>query len=89
MIERHMITDVGSVFEAEVPGAIHIPSAIEGAAEEEERNHTRRVLERTSWRIRGRGAAAEILALKPTTLESRMSYLIFFIAEPRSHQVEM
>ncbi|RPI07015.1 MAG: GAF domain-containing protein [Zetaproteobacteria bacterium] len=31
-----------------------------------------KVLERTGWRIRGAGGAAELLGLKPTTLEARM-----------------
>ncbi len=38
-------------------------------------DHIRVTLERTNWRIRGRGGAAEILGLKPTTLESRMARL--------------
>jgi formate hydrogenlyase transcriptional activator len=38
-------------------------------------DHIRRVLESTSWRVRGSGGAAERLGLKPTTLESRMSRL--------------
>jgi formate hydrogenlyase transcriptional activator len=33
------------------------------------------VLNRTRWRIRGKGGAAEILGLKPTTLEARMKKL--------------
>ena len=37
-----------------------------------ERQHIRQVLEHTAWRIRGDGAAAEQLGLKPTTLETRM-----------------
>jgi len=37
--------------------------------------HIQAVLEQTGWRIRGAGAAAEILGLKPTTLESRMKKL--------------
>jgi formate hydrogenlyase transcriptional activator len=37
--------------------------------------HIRATLERTNWRIRGRGGAAERLGLKPTTLETRMSRL--------------
>ncbi len=37
--------------------------------------HIRSVLESTSWRVRGRGGAAERLGLKPTTLESRMARL--------------
>jgi formate hydrogenlyase transcriptional activator len=34
-----------------------------------------KVLERTGWRIRGTGGAAELLGLKPTTLEARMKKL--------------
>jgi transcriptional regulator with GAF, ATPase, and Fis domain len=34
-----------------------------------------KVLERTGWRIRGIGGAAELLGLKPTTLEARMKKL--------------
>jgi transcriptional regulator with GAF, ATPase, and Fis domain len=34
-----------------------------------------KVLERTGWRIRGTGGAAELLGLKPTTLEARMKRL--------------
>jgi transcriptional regulator with GAF, ATPase, and Fis domain len=37
--------------------------------------HVRRVLESTRGRIRGRGGAAEILGLKPTTLYSLMRRL--------------
>ncbi|HEX7880590.1 MAG TPA: GAF domain-containing protein [Candidatus Eisenbacteria bacterium] len=34
--------------------------------------HIRHVLERSGWRIRGANGAAEMLGMKPTTLESRM-----------------
>ncbi len=40
-----------------------------------EREHIRRVLELASGRIRGKDGAAELLELKPTTLESRMAKL--------------
>ena len=40
-----------------------------------EKNHILEVLEMTCWRIRGKSGAAEILGLKPTTLESKMSKL--------------
>jgi transcriptional regulator with GAF, ATPase, and Fis domain len=40
-----------------------------------ERAHILQVLNRTRWRIRGKGGAAEILGLKPTTLEARMKKL--------------
>jgi transcriptional regulator with GAF, ATPase, and Fis domain len=38
-----------------------------------EREHIRRVLESTGWRVRGVGGAAERLGLKPTTLETLMA----------------
>ncbi len=37
--------------------------------------HMRSVLESTGWRVRGRGGAADLLGMKPTTLESRMAKL--------------
>jgi transcriptional regulator with GAF, ATPase, and Fis domain len=42
---------------------------------EVEHDHIESVLDSTRWRIRGVGGAAEILALKPTTLEARMKKL--------------
>jgi len=78
VIERHLITNLGSVFEAELPKAMRNAASTEETAEQVEREHLRRVLERTGWRIRGKGAAAETLGLKPTTLESRMKRLGIF-----------
>jgi transcriptional regulator with GAF, ATPase, and Fis domain len=40
--------------------------------EEAERAHILAALESTGWRVSGRRGAAELLGLKPTTLESRM-----------------
>lgn len=40
-----------------------------------ERQHILKVLTHTSWRVSGKGGAAEILGLKPTTLEARMKRL--------------
>jgi formate hydrogenlyase transcriptional activator len=42
---------------------------------EVERKHIRRILEDTGWRVSGKEGAAELLGLKPTTLESRMKKL--------------
>lgn len=76
VIERHLITNPGPVFEAELPEAIRVgPHDGGGTLEEVERNHILRVLELTSWRVRGHDGAAEILNLKATTLESRMKKL--------------
>jgi formate hydrogenlyase transcriptional activator len=78
VIERHLITYSGPDFEAELPPLIHPVASSEDTAVEVERNHIQRVLERTGWRIRGHGGAAETLDLKPTTLESRMRKLGIF-----------
>jgi len=40
-----------------------------------EAGHIRAVLDSTGWRVRGTGGAAELLGLKPTTLEGRMAKL--------------
>jgi DNA-binding NtrC family response regulator len=47
----------------------------EGTLAEAERRHIVRALEKTHWRIAGRGGAAEQLGLKPSTLRSRMEKL--------------
>jgi formate hydrogenlyase transcriptional activator len=51
-----------------------------------EREHILHVLQDTGWRIRGKHAAAEILGLKPTTLEARMAKL--GIRRPVTHQAK-
>ena len=76
VIERFLITSTGTVFRAKLPPV----EASEGGArpqtfEEVERNHLLRILEMVGWRVRGEGGAAQILGLKPTTLESRMQKL--------------
>jgi transcriptional regulator with GAF, ATPase, and Fis domain len=43
--------------------------------EEIEKRHVIDVMEETGWRVRGKDGAAEILGIKPTTLESRMQKL--------------
>jgi len=43
--------------------------------EEVEREHIVDILARTGWRVSGKNGAAEILGLKPTTLESRLAKL--------------
>jgi len=40
-----------------------------------ERDHLLAVLERTHWRVRGAGGAAELVGLKPSTLEGRLTKL--------------
>nr|WP_281412899.1 helix-turn-helix domain-containing protein [Geobacter grbiciae] len=50
-----------------------------------ERMHIYSVLEKTGWRIRGANGAAEILGLKPTTLNSRMKKLGIKRKSPPEH----
>jgi len=60
---------------------INLPSVSPNDAEpslrhsDAEREHVRSVLEMTGWRVRGKAGAAEILDLKPTTLEAKMARL--------------
>jgi PAS domain S-box-containing protein len=49
--------------------------------EEAERAHILDVLERVGWKVSGKSGAAELLGLKPTTLEARMKKLN--IARPK------
>ncbi|MEY6432831.1 sigma 54-interacting transcriptional regulator [Thioalkalicoccus limnaeus] len=75
VIERAMILARGPILKvslAVASAAVKVPA---DGLEATERAHILRVLEQTHWRIRGAGGAAERLAIKPTTLESRMKRL--------------
>jgi DNA-binding NtrC family response regulator len=75
VIERAMILCRGGTLQIELPeqpqSASPQPSTLDGI----QRRHIEEVLQQTGWRIRGQGGAAEILGVKPTTLEARMSKL--------------
>jgi len=74
VIERNLILNTGPIFRAEVQELEH--RAIRGRRlDEVETEHVRAVLQSTRWRVRGKGGAAEIIGLKPTTLEARMKKL--------------
>lgn len=75
VIERNLIIHPGEVFEAELPEGVCGAPLTGTTIEEVERNHISRELERSRWRVRGPGGAAETLGLKPTTLEARMKKL--------------
>jgi len=74
-VERAMILNNGTTLVVDIQAgsamAASEPMTIEGV----ERMHINSVLEKTGWRIRGRNGAAEILGLKPTTLNSKMKKL--------------
>ena len=74
VIERHLITNAGPIFEADLGGLE--PSATQKKTLEAiEFDHISQVLRAAGGRIRGAGGAAETLGMKPSTLESRMKKL--------------
>ncbi len=75
VVERAMIGSDGPVLEIAVPAGRLAPTPADRSLVELERAHIIETLERTGWRVRGKGGAAEVLALKPTTLEARMKRL--------------
>lgn len=74
-VERAAIVSKGPRLVIEPPRAKATAHRRHLRLQDVERDHIRMVLERTGWRVRGHGGAAEILGLKPSTLEDRMSKL--------------
>jgi transcriptional regulator with GAF, ATPase, and Fis domain len=81
VIERAMILTTGDSLLVEMPALGLGSQRSRMTLNEGMREQILRVLQDTGWRIRGAGGAAEILAIKPTTLESRMAKL--GISRPR------
>ena len=75
VIERAMILTTGDTLRVEVPSIHKFSTPASMTLKESERTQIMRVLQETGWRIRGERGAAEILGLKPTTLEARMAKL--------------
>lgn len=76
VIERSMILSSGPDLKIEVPGISNEAGPTEiKELQEVERDHISYILNMTNWRIRGKSGAAEVLGLKPTTLESRIKRL--------------
>jgi PAS domain S-box-containing protein len=74
-IERAMIVSKGSTLRVRPPGTVPELTTSMGSLEELERQHILSVLEKTGWRIGGKGGAAETLNMKRTTLQSKMKKL--------------
>jgi PAS domain S-box-containing protein len=73
VVEQAMIISQRSTLSIQLPGESgHYGDNL---LKDVERNHILRILRQTAWRIRGTGGAAELLGLKPTTLEARMKKL--------------
>ena len=75
VIERAMILTTGASLHVELPVAVLDDAARRMTLRESQREHILRVLQDANWRIRGAGGVAEILGIKPTTLEARMAKL--------------
>ena len=72
VIERAVIVAKGPRLSVAPPHADAIPPRASAVLADVESSHIRSILERAGWRVRGRGGAAELLGMKPTTLDSRM-----------------
>jgi formate hydrogenlyase transcriptional activator len=83
VIERAVILSSGPTVEARVVGVAETGSALQGAGgparlptlAEAETRAILAALEAAGWRISGRGGAADLLGLKPTTLHAKMKKL--------------
>ena len=74
-IERAMILSSGSTLQLDLPNVKNASRDQSTNLEQVEKNHIRQILDRTGWRVRGSGGAAELLGLKPNTLDSKMKKL--------------
>jgi DNA-binding NtrC family response regulator len=75
VIENAMIISNGRILKLKPLADLSPSLQIDLKLEVVERNHIIDVLNKTSWRVSGQKGAAELLGLKPTTLESRMKKL--------------
>jgi DNA-binding NtrC family response regulator len=75
VIENAMIISKGRILQLNPPVGLSLNLHKDLKLEVVERNHIIDVLNKTSWRVSGQKGAANLLGLKPTTLESRMKKL--------------
>jgi transcriptional regulator with GAF, ATPase, and Fis domain len=75
VIERAMILNHSSTLVIDIPDSPLPAVSLTRTLAEMERTYIRSVLEKAGWRVRGKHGAAEILGLKPTTLDSKMKKL--------------
>jgi transcriptional regulator of acetoin/glycerol metabolism len=75
VIEQAMILSKGKALVVHLPKLAPSEGNATASLEEMERRHILRVLERTGWRVAGKGGAAEILGLTRSTVYSKMKKL--------------
>ncbi|MBL0715432.1 MAG: sigma 54-interacting transcriptional regulator [Desulfosarcina sp.] len=74
-IERAMIITTGKALQIELPGNPNAMHHQIKTLDQALKDHLLQILDLTNWRVRGKNGAAEVLSLKPTTLESKMAKL--------------
>lgn len=75
VIEQSMIITKGTALNVQLPGTQDQIKNHTTSLEDVERNHIQKIMEQSGWRVRGKAGAAELLGLKPTTLDARMKKL--------------
>jgi len=75
MVEHAMITSTGETLRLRLPQPESAEISTNGNLADIERLHILGILEKTGWRVTGKGGAAEILGMKRTTLQSKMKKL--------------
>jgi PAS domain S-box-containing protein len=75
VIEQSMIITQGPTLNVQLPGTQDQSENQVVLLKDVERDHILRILKQTGWRVRGKAGAAELLGLKPTTLDARMKKL--------------
>ncbi len=86
VVEQAMIISKDKTLKVQIPGISDSGTHQKLTLETIERRHIFEILEKTEWRVSGRNGAAEILGLKPTTLEARMKKL--GIKRPASYKTK-
>jgi transcriptional regulator of acetoin/glycerol metabolism len=75
VVEHSMILCGGKCLEVSPPAKVAPETPANLDLESVERDHILYVLKKTGWRLSGEGAAAGLLGLKRTTLQSKMKKL--------------
>jgi len=75
IVEHAMITSSDGILRLRLPHPASGEISTNGNLEDVERLHILGILQKTGWRVTGKGGAAEILGMKRTTLQSKMKKL--------------